>query len=153
MQAGYTYNDDGEYSFWDTTATLAVFNVIVQGPLVKTENPDDIAFNRKGPALGEKIFEGYLNSKMNAFTHNQSGVSELDRPNNPEQARNYTLGQTRVGSYPDPCDWSWEKFLAELIVRWLIKNFGTAEILLQSTGGLIEYQVTSEVSQVQKCSI
>ena len=123
LQTGYTYNDDGEYSFWDTTATLAVFNVIVQGPLVKTENPDDIAFNRKGPALGEKTFEGYLNSKMNAFTHNLSGVSSLDIPNNPEQARNYTLGQTRVGSYPDPCDWSWGDVLGGVDCAMVNKKF------------------------------
>ncbi len=106
LQAGYTYND-GEDDTWDTKVPPAVFNVIVQGPLVKTGNPDDYGYNRMGPDLGEEAFEGYYNGKMNAFVNHIGGDPRLIDPDNKVAARNYMLGQTEDGSFPDPCNWTY----------------------------------------------
>ncbi|MDZ7766274.1 MAG: hypothetical protein U5K00_17935 [Melioribacteraceae bacterium] len=84
-----------------------MFNVFIQGPLVKTGNRDDIAYNRMGPYLGEETFEGFRNGNMSAFIHWVGGDPQLADAYNKDVARNYMLGQTSDGNYPDPCNWAY----------------------------------------------
>ncbi|MDZ7767555.1 MAG: hypothetical protein U5K00_24580 [Melioribacteraceae bacterium] len=55
-QSGFVYND-GEDEEWGINPP-ALFRAILQGPLIKSNNPDDLGYNRMGPNLGEELFPG-----------------------------------------------------------------------------------------------
>ena len=102
LQSGYTYNDSSDPDFGNNPP--AIFRTIVQGPLVKTNKPSDIGFNRMGPDLGEESFGGYTNLTMNSYIHIIGDVP-INDPNTAVEARNYMLGLTSNGERLDPCDW------------------------------------------------
>ncbi len=102
LQSGFMYNDSTDFE-WGINPP-AVFNTIVQGPLKKSGNPNDVGYNKLGPNLGEKIFQGYRNEVMTA-SRNMITDSDLGAPSNISMARYCMLGLTRSGRIPDPCDW------------------------------------------------
>lgn len=103
LESGYTYNDSTDESFGINPPS--VFKTIVQGPLIKSNDPNDIGYNRLGPDLGEQMFTGYKNSKMNSYIAFLSGDPIITLPANETEARKYMLGLTRLGDQVDPCDW------------------------------------------------
>ena len=108
LQAGYTYND-GVDDDWGINPP-AIFKTFVQGPLVKSDNPNDVGYNKMGPDLGESEFPGYRNSGMSAFSHFVGGVFQLGDPNSAEEARNFMVGKIgNTGEYPDPCNWAFSE--------------------------------------------
>ncbi len=103
IESGYTYNDSADESFGINPQS--VFKTIVQGPLIKSNDPNDIGYNRLGPDLGEQAFTGYKNGKMNSYLALLSGDPIMTLPTNKTEARNNMLGLTRFGDQIDPCDW------------------------------------------------
>ena len=103
LESGYTYNDSTDESFGINPPS--VFKTILQGPLVKSNNPNDIGYNKLGPDLGEQVFTGYVNGKMNSYIAFLSGDPSISLPTNKTEARNNMLGLIRSGDQVDPCDW------------------------------------------------
>ena len=103
LESGYTYNDSTDESFGINPPS--VFKTILQGPLVKSNDPNDIGYNRLGPDLGEQVFTGYKNGKLNSYIALLSGDPIMTLPINKTEARNNMLGLTRLGDQVDPCDW------------------------------------------------
>lgn len=104
LKSGYTYND-GEDDDWGINPP-AIFKTIVQGPLVKTNNFEDVGFNRMGPELGIQTYAGYKNVGIGSFTHLISGEPALPSPGDAVAARNFMKGRIGFsGAYLNPCDW------------------------------------------------
>ncbi len=112
LEAGYVYND-GEDEDWGVNPP-AIFKVFVQGPIAKSNNPDDVGYNRMGPELGEETYPGYKNIGINAFMSFIGGEPSLPDPNNAEQARFNMLGKNFFGDYLDPCDWAFGDVLGNV---------------------------------------
>jgi hypothetical protein len=102
LQSGFTYNDSSDADFG--VDPPSVFKTIVQGPLVKSSDPNDIGYNKMGPDLGEDLNSGYNNLGLSSFVINSEYSIDNDMPNNKKEARNYMLGLTRSGVYLNPCD-------------------------------------------------
>ncbi len=103
LESGYTYNDSTDENFGVNSP--AIFKTIVQGPLIKSSDPVDIGYNKMGPNLGEQVFTGYKNGRMNSFIAFLGGFVPTDLPSNKIEARNYMNGLIRNGDQVDPCDW------------------------------------------------
>ena len=103
LQSGFIYNDSADVD-WGIDPP-AVFKTIIQGPLVKSEDPNSLGYNRMGPDLGHQIFQGYSNTGMSAYMDIISGEPLADLPHNKTEIRNNMLGLIRDGSEPDPCNW------------------------------------------------
>ncbi|KUG25120.1 hypothetical protein ASZ90_005064 [hydrocarbon metagenome] len=101
LNAGFIYNKGTDDLFGSNPP--AIYKVITQGPLVKTDNPDDVGYNRMGPALGEISYQGYKNSGLTAFTGHIGGDSYLRDPSNTREARNYMKGLMIDGNEMNPC--------------------------------------------------
>ncbi len=98
LNAGFTYNDGPDPTYGvDPPCFLVDF---FQGPSVETGNPDDKAFNFKGPFLGVDTIHGAVNLPLTSFVHYEQSVGD---PDNAQQERNYLLGLTQNGTPNDPC--------------------------------------------------
>jgi hypothetical protein len=98
LSAGFTYNDGPDPTYGvDPPCFLVDF---FQGPWVETGNPEDLAFNTKGPLLGIDTIPGALNLPLTSFVHYEQSVGD---PDNAQQLRNYLLGETQYGAPNDPC--------------------------------------------------
>ena len=98
LNAGFTYNDGPDATFGaDPPCFLVDF---FQGPWLETGNPEDLAFNTKGPLLGIDTVVGALNLRQTSFVHYEQGVGD---PDNAQQLRNFLLGKTQNGANNNPC--------------------------------------------------
>ncbi|GMR24822.1 MAG: hypothetical protein BMS9Abin39_0090 [Ignavibacteria bacterium] len=111
LNSGYVYNDgaDNDYGS-DPPAFLIDF---FQGPWEATGNPDDIAFNAKGPLLGIDSIAGALNLPMTSFIHYMQSHPTQGDPDNITQARNYLTGRNQPGEFIDPCNWAFGVVVGE----------------------------------------
>jgi len=111
LNSGYVYNDaeDNDYGS-DPPCFLIDF---FQGPWEETGNPDDIAFNFKGPNLGIDSIMGALNQPMTSFIHYMQSHPTQGDPDNITQVRNYLTGRNQAGDFVDPCDWAFGKVVGE----------------------------------------
>ena len=107
LQSGFSYNDSSDDVFGVNPP--AVFKTIVQGPLVKSSEPNDVGYNKMGPDLGEQVFKGYKNCGLNAFIAFVSGDPILESPDTDFEARNFMLGLTSTGDTIDPCNWGFSE--------------------------------------------
>ena len=98
LSAGFTYNDGPDASYGVNPPCFLVD--FFQGPWLETDNPDDRAYNFKGPILGVDTIPGYVNLPMTSFVHYEQSVGD---PDNAQQERNYLLGLTQNGYPNDPC--------------------------------------------------
>ncbi len=104
LNSGYVYNDGADNDFgFDPPCFLIDF---FQGPWEKTGNPDDIAFNFKGPLLGIDTIPGALNLSMTSFVHYIQSHPTQGDPDNITQVRNYLTGRNQQGDFVDPCNWA-----------------------------------------------
>ena len=101
LMAGYTYNDgpDSEYGVNPPCFIIS----LLQGAKEETGNPEDMAFNVKGPNLGIDTIFGAVNLPMTSFIHYMSSHPTQGNPDNITQARNYLVGKTHQGEFNDPC--------------------------------------------------
>jgi hypothetical protein len=111
LQSGFTYNDSSDADFG--VDPPSVFKTIVQGPLVKSNNPNDIGYNRMGPYLNEKIINGYTNLSLGYYTHNL-GEPLIDDPKNAIEARYFMLGLSNTGEKIDPCNWWYSEIRGDI---------------------------------------
>ncbi len=110
LQAGYTY-DGGEDYVWENEAP-AVYKVILQGPRVKTDDPNSVAYNKLGPDLGIETYNGYKNLGMTTFAPPHKNVDPLMDPRNPLELRRYQNAlYPRDGAEVDPCDFEYGEVL------------------------------------------
>jgi hypothetical protein len=70
------------------------------------DTPLDTAVNYLGP-IGITIFPGAKNLDLTSSVFYIGGDPNLNDPGNVNEARNYTLGKTRVGNTPDPCTFAY----------------------------------------------
>ncbi|MCH7770050.1 MAG: hypothetical protein IIA49_03405, partial [Bacteroidetes bacterium] len=103
LNAGYTYNDgpDDDYGV-NPPCFLTDF---LQGPWVETGNPDDIAFNFKGPTLGIDTIYGAVNLPLTSFFHFMQ-THPVPWDESAYLYRNYLRGRIRTGDLIDPCEWA-----------------------------------------------
>ncbi|HCY75664.1 MAG TPA: hypothetical protein DHV28_07055 [Ignavibacteriales bacterium] len=105
LNSGMVYNNGSDYYYGDNPP--AFFTTLLQGPITETGLNADTAFNRLGELLGTKIFSGSLNSKISAHTMSIGGDPSLSDPSESIFVRNYLMGKTHFGDYPDPCTFSY----------------------------------------------
>jgi len=114
LQSGFTYNDSTDMDFGIDPPS--VFKTIVQGPLVKSNSQNDIGYNKMGPDLGEQIFRGYKNSKINSFVAFVSGDPMIDYPNNITEVRNFMMGLIGLnGDEINPCSWYFSDVMGDVV--------------------------------------
>ena len=101
IDAGFTYNNgpDNDYGIDPPCFIIS----LLQGPKVETGNPDDMAFNVKGPNLGVDTIFGAINLPMTSFIHYMSSHPTRGDPDNLIQVRNYLTGKDQRGEFVDPC--------------------------------------------------
>ncbi len=111
LMAGYTYNNgpDNDYGINPPCFVIS----LLQGAKVETGNPDDMAFNVKGPNLGVDTILGAVNLPMTSFIHYISSHPTQGDPDNLIQARNYLTGRNQRGDIVDPCNWAFGKVEGE----------------------------------------
>lgn len=67
------------------------------------DTPIDTAFSVQGQIKGIKAFPGAINLPISSFIIYINGDPDLNDPGDINEARNYSVGLTRVGEQPDPC--------------------------------------------------
>jgi|WetSurMetagenome_2_1015567.scaffolds.fasta_scaffold01309_3 hypothetical protein len=123
LTGGYAYNDgpDSEYgnnppSFF--AKTLAGPVTYIPGVTFIDNNgngtydegidtPLDTAYVHRGQLLGIEEYPGAKNSELSSAVHYINGDPNLNDPSTKEEARNYMLGLTKLGSLIDPCTWAY----------------------------------------------
>jgi len=111
IDAGFIYNNgpDGDYGVNPPCFIIS----LLQGAKVETGNPDDIAFNVRGPNLGVDTIFGAVNLPMTSFIHYMSSHPTQGDPDNFTQVRNYLVGQNQQGEIVDPCTWAFGQVIDE----------------------------------------
>lgn len=102
--AGYVYQavPDGEYGPNPPAFLIDFF----QGPIFRTGNSSDTAYNIKGPYLGVDTIVGAKNLRLSSFVHYVQSHPTHGDPGTRFEARNYMLGLNRIGQKLDPCIWT-----------------------------------------------
>ena len=153
LKSGYNYNYDPIDEDWGSNPP-AIFKVIVQGPLVKS-NSDDIGYNRKGLYLGVNEYPGYRNSKLGAYVNIFSG-DILPISNSVEIVRNYMLGLNYEGERVDPCEFIYGDVFGEIDCEDIVSRYwfsGYPEDnygWLSTTGGDVFDQTSTESFTLRK---
>jgi hypothetical protein len=101
----FTYNNTHDDVYGDNCP--AFFTTLMQGPILRTEDPSDTAMLNYGNLIGSEIIPGSKNLDMSSHVFFVGGGPNLNAPNNKKEARNYLLGKDRFGEYPDPCTFSY----------------------------------------------
>ena len=105
LQSGFYYGNRDDYVYGDNPP--AFFSAILQGPVVSSNDPSDIARNNFGEMIGSSSFESNRNLEMYAHRFYVGGVPGLSDPNTAVEARNELLGKTSNGQFPNPCVFAW----------------------------------------------
>ncbi|MBK9098489.1 MAG: T9SS type A sorting domain-containing protein [bacterium] len=101
LQSGFYYSDVPDWVYGDNPPSF--FTSLLQGPIIKTGNTFDTAYNFQGTLIGVEEIVGALNLNITSHTLTIGGDPDLNDPNDANEARNYLEGRTRTGFYPDPC--------------------------------------------------
>ncbi len=103
LDAGFVYNDGDDKEFGENPPCFMID--FFQGPWEYTGNPDDEAYNVRGPILGIDTIKGAKNLPLTSFVHYMQSHPTQGDPDNEYQARNYLLGFNQQGQVIDACDW------------------------------------------------
>lgn len=103
LNAGFVYNDGDDSEFGSNPPCFLID--FFQGPWEYTGNPEDEAYNVRGPKLGIDTIKGAKNLPMTSFIHYMQSHPTQGDPDNEEQARNYLLGFNQQGNVVDACNW------------------------------------------------
>jgi hypothetical protein len=109
LNSGMVYNNGDDWEYGDNPP--AFFTTLLQGPVVESTSVSDTAYNRLGELLGTRIFVNSENSEISAHDIYLGGDPTLSDPNTAEEARNYLMGKTSLGDYPDPCTFGYGQVL------------------------------------------
>jgi len=109
LHAGYSYNDGDDDVFGINPPSL--FRVIVQGPLVKSDDENDAGYNRMGPFLGEHKFDNHKNLGLTAYVGRLNADVHNPYPWQVSYARNYAEGYQYDGNLVDPCSFPYGELL------------------------------------------
>lgn len=112
LNSGYVYNYGDDDVFGTNPPSL--FRVIVQGPLVNSDDENDTGYNRMGSLLGEQKFKNHKNLGLTAYMGRPNADSYLSFPRNIDQLRNYMEGKLPDGGRVDPCDFVYGEFLGDV---------------------------------------
>jgi hypothetical protein len=85
----------------------AFYTTLLQGPIVESQNPSDIAYDRKGILIGANEFAGYKNQDIISSVNFVSSDPILGDPNDHYEIRYYMKGLTKIGNKLDPCNHYW----------------------------------------------
>lgn len=111
LNSSYAYNDGNDQFFGNNSPAL--FRVIVQGPLVKSENESNNGFNKKGPLLGEDIVGGHENLGLTAYMGRLNADPYVPNPFKISIVRNYLEGKYFDGNLVDPCTFLYGEVFGE----------------------------------------
>ncbi len=103
LNAGYVYNDGADAQFGANPPTFLID--FFQGPWEFTNDPNDEAYNVKGPIMGIDTIKGAKNLPLTSFVEYMNGVTGQQDPQTKEEARNYLEGKNQAGQVIDPCNW------------------------------------------------
>jgi len=103
LNSGFYYGNEPDAQYGNNPPSF--FSAMLQGPVVTTNNPSDTANNNFGELLGTETISNSKNLDISAHTFFIGGDPNLRDPNNAIEARNYLLGENRIGEYPNPCTW------------------------------------------------
>lgn len=138
MKAGYVYNDGDDAQFGNTPPTF--MTVFFQGPVAYIpgvtfvdansngvydagETALDTAYVVEGQIRGVQSFPGATNLKLSSFVHYMQSHPRLGDPATRVEARNYMLGQDKIGGQLDPCTWSFGSVLGGVNCALVNKDF------------------------------
>ena len=107
LNSGFYYGNEPDYQYGDNPP--AFFSTFLQGPIFNTNNPSDTARVNLGNLLGTKNISGSKNLDITSHTFFIGGDPNLRDPNEAIEARNYLLGENRIGQLPNPCTWPFGK--------------------------------------------
>lgn len=105
LNSEIVYNDGDDWLYDNNPPSF--FTTLLQGPIIETSQTSDTAYNRLGELLGSKLMPSFRNQDIYANTFYIGGDPSLTDPDKAEHARNYLMGKTRFGNYPDPCTFSY----------------------------------------------
>ena len=102
LNSSFYYNNTPDDIYGDNCPSF--FTTYLQGPVIETGTPSDTATIKFGELIGSKSHTGAKNLTMSSHVFYVGGVPDLNDPSNATEARNYMKGKTRIGHYPDPCN-------------------------------------------------
>jgi hypothetical protein len=105
LQSGFYYATESDWQYGENPP--AFFTLILQGPTVISNNPEDTAYNYFGELIGIEEIPSAKNKQMSSHIFFIGGDPDLNDPSNAAEARNYLEGQTRIGVYPNPCTFAY----------------------------------------------
>jgi len=112
LSSGIVYNDgpeNSEYGYGNNPP--AFFTTMLQGPIVESNTYSDTAHIKLGEILGEVQIPNLKNNNISAHTFSIGGDPSLSDPSKSTYVRNYLMGKTRFGDYPDPCTFPYGQVL------------------------------------------
>ena len=127
LQGGFTYNDGSDPAYGNNPPSF--FTKSLAGPVTYipgitfidnngngsydegTDTPLDTAFVHRGQILGIKEYPGAKNQTLSSFIHYMNGIPVVGDPSNKEEARNYMIGLTKIGTVLNPCRWNYGQVL------------------------------------------
>lgn len=101
LQSGFYYSNVPDWEYGENPPSF--FTTLLQGPIIKTNNPADTAYNFYGELIGRENSVEAKNLNITSSIFHLGGVVVAGDPNDANEARNYLEGKTRVGNYPNPC--------------------------------------------------
>jgi len=108
LHSGFAYKDREDWVFGINPPSL--FRVIVQGPLVNSNEGNDAGYNRMGPLLGEQEYIKNKNLGLSAYMGRFNADAYMYAPGNVNQARNHIEGKLSDGNTVDPCNFVYGLF-------------------------------------------
>ena len=113
----------------------------MQGPVINTNNPDDTSKNNFGELIGCETIPGAKNLNMTSNVFFIGGDPNLNDPDSKEEARNYLLGKTGPGEYPDPCTFPYCEVRGGVNCDEINPRFWASGDPVTNVGWINKYQV------------
>ncbi len=122
LNAGFVYNDKDDQNFGINPPCFLID--FFQGPIAYVPGesftdvnsngvydagvdiPLDTAHNVQGQVRGIGKYPGATNLGLSSFVHYMQSDPRLGDPNTRFEARNYMIGQDKIGGQLDPCTWA-----------------------------------------------
>jgi hypothetical protein len=107
LSSGVCYNN-GEDELYGINPP-AFYTTLLQGPIVESQNPSDIAYDRKGILIGANEYAGHKNQDIISSVNFNGSDPTLGVPNEEYEMRHYMKGLNRFGNKLDPCNHAWSE--------------------------------------------
>jgi hypothetical protein len=107
LSSGFCYNY-GEDQLYGINPP-AFYTTLLQGPIVESQNPSDIAYERKGVLLGVNKFFGHKNQDIISSVNFVGSDPTIGDPNDEFEMKHFMKGLNRIGNKLDPCNHAWSE--------------------------------------------